>query len=87
MEIKPNNIYLGDAYELIKDVPDKSVDLVIMDPPYLMTAGGTGHKEMAVRFHKRYQELRQNKLDVGMRLDFLNEVERVCKYIYIYMVQ
>ena len=32
MEIKPNNIYLGDCYELIKEVPDRSVDLVVTDP-------------------------------------------------------
>lgn len=32
MEI--NKIYLGDAYELIKQVPDKTVDLIITDPPY-----------------------------------------------------
>lgn len=25
MEIKPNNIYLGDCYKLIKEVPDKSI--------------------------------------------------------------
>ena len=29
-----NKIYLGDAYELIKQVPDKSVDLIVTDPPY-----------------------------------------------------
>ena len=28
-----NNIYLGDCYELIKQVPDKSIDLIITDPP------------------------------------------------------
>ena len=34
MEITPNNIYLGDAYELIKQLKDHSVDLIITDPPY-----------------------------------------------------
>ena len=29
-----NKIYLGDAYELIRQVQDKSVDLIITDPPY-----------------------------------------------------
>lgn len=33
-----NQIYLGDAYELIKQVPDKSVGLVLTDVPYLITA-------------------------------------------------
>ena len=29
-----DQIYLGDANELIKKVPDKSVDLIVTDPPY-----------------------------------------------------
>ena len=29
-----NKIHLGNSYELIKEIPDKSVDLVIIDPPY-----------------------------------------------------
>lgn len=87
--METNKIYLGDAYELIKEVEDKSVDLIITDPPYEMESGGNGKKEMALRFRKRYAELRQKKLDVGMDLGFLKELERVCKhiYIYIYMVQ
>ncbi|MDD5541255.1 MAG: site-specific DNA-methyltransferase [Candidatus Marinimicrobia bacterium] len=32
--IEPNNIYLGDCLELMKQMPDKSVDLVMTDPPY-----------------------------------------------------
>ena len=31
-----NEIYLGDAYELIKQIPDKSIDLIVTDPPYLI---------------------------------------------------
>lgn len=85
MKIEPNNIYCGDCYELIKLVPDKSIDLIITDPPYLMESGGNGKKEMALRFHKRYTELKELKLDVGMDLSFLKELERVCKYIYIYI--
>ena len=32
--IEPNNIYCGDCYELIKEIPDKSIDLVYIDIPY-----------------------------------------------------
>lgn len=85
--MEENKIYLGDAYELIKSIPSKSVDLIITDPPYLMSSGGIGKKELSIRFGKRYQELQDNGLDKGMSLDFLKELERVCKYIYIYMVQ
>jgi site-specific DNA-methyltransferase (adenine-specific) len=32
--LEPNNIYLGDCLELMKQIPDKSIDCVITDPPY-----------------------------------------------------
>lgn len=35
-----NTITLGDSYKLIKDIPDKSIDLIIIDPPYEYTTGG-----------------------------------------------
>lgn len=35
-----NKLYLGDAENLIKDIPDNSIDLVLTDPPY-----GTGTYE------------------------------------------
>ena len=57
MEIKPNNIYLGDCYELIKLVPDKSVDLVITDPPYEFVMGGKGHSELGGRKYKSKGEI------------------------------
>lgn len=32
--IEPGNIYCGDCIEVMKDIPDKSIDAVITDPPY-----------------------------------------------------
>ena len=32
--IKKNSILHGDSLELLKQIPDKSVDLVFADPPY-----------------------------------------------------
>ena len=32
--METNKIYLGDAYKLIKEIPDKSIDLIMTDPPY-----------------------------------------------------
>lgn len=40
MKIERNNIYLGNCYELIKDIPDKSIDLIYTDVPYLYVQGG-----------------------------------------------
>ena len=33
-----NTIQLGDSYQLIKYIPDKSIDLVLTDPPYGINA-------------------------------------------------
>ncbi len=29
-----NELYLGDCFEVLKTIPDKSIDLVLTDPPY-----------------------------------------------------
>lgn len=42
MNMNDIKIVLGDAYELIKRIPPKSVDLVVTDPPYLFSASGGG---------------------------------------------
>lgn len=34
-----NTIQLGDCYELIKTIPDKSIDLILTDPPYEFHCG------------------------------------------------
>ena len=34
MEIKPNNIYLGDCLELMQYIPSKSIDMILCDLPY-----------------------------------------------------
>lgn len=32
--LQPNNIYLGDCLELMKQIPDKYIDVCLCDPPY-----------------------------------------------------
>lgn len=64
MELKDmlNTITLGDSYRLIKDVPDKSIDLVIIDPPYEYTTGGGagcfGTKKR--KYHNEYYKVAIN---------------------------
>ena len=33
-----NNVILGDCIEKLNDIPDKSIDFILIDPPYGMTA-------------------------------------------------
>lgn len=35
-----NKVILGDCLEVMKGIPDKSIDLVLTDPPYGINAGG-----------------------------------------------
>ena len=46
--LEQNNIYQGDCLELMRHIPDKSVDLIVTDPPYRIITGGTPVDE-----HKR----------------------------------
>ena len=48
-----NTIQLGDCYELIKNIPDKSIDLVYTDVPYLYVQGGGGASDLGKRTAKK----------------------------------
>ena len=61
MEIKPNNIYNGDAYELIKQIEDKSINLIYTDIPYLIGGGGGGSSKLSQRIEKQNAELGNKK--------------------------
>ena len=85
MTIEPNNIYLGNAYELIKEVADKSIDLIMTDPPYdIQDIHGSGI--MASRKAGNFaKEIQANELDKGIDLSILDDFIRVMKKINIYI--
>lgn len=58
-----NKIHLGDSYELIKEIPDKSVDCVYTDIPYLYETGGAGKSELSKRCVKQKMSL-QGTIDL-----------------------
>lgn len=77
-----NNIMLGNSYELIKSIPDKTIDLVIIDPPYKIVAGGRGG---AFGTDKRDYHKEVKTLSDGISNDILDELIRVLKKINIYI--
>ncbi len=86
MEITPNNIYLGDAYELIKQLKDHSVDLIITDPPYAIEyIHGSGILKSRPANQQTYNEISENDLDKGIDLKILDDLVRVMKKINIYI--
>ena len=81
-----NKIYLGDAYKLIKDIPDKSVDLIYTDIPYETNYSGAGCIQQKVQNMRKVINEEKDTLLKGIDYSILDEFVRVLKHIYIYMV-
>ena len=76
-----NTITLGDSYKLIKDIPDKSVDLVVIDPPYLFdNFGGGCFGNERKKNRKELENIRK-----GFNYSILEELNRVLKKTNIYI--
>lgn len=62
-----NTITLGDSYKLIKDIPDKSIDLIIIDPPYEYTTGGEGgcFETKKKKYHGEYYKVAINTNNIN----------------------
>ena len=80
-----NNIYLGDAYKLVKEIPDKSVDLIITDPPYEIE-GIHASGIIKERYESSHAaDIKNNNLDKNIDLSILDDFCRVLKKINIYI--
>ena len=86
-----NTIQLGNCYELIKDIPDKSIDLVYIDIPYLSKsmakgAGNIKNKLSTMGTETRVETfLKIGELMDGIDYSIFDEVCRIMKNIYIYI--
>ena len=81
-----NTITLGDSYELIKDIPDNSIDLIIIDPPYLIenTNGGT-KSYLGKSIRNMNEEIEKKELTKGINISICEELIRIQKKINIYI--
>ena len=69
-----NKITQSDCYELIKELPDKSIDLIVTDPPYLIEntkAGGVS--DLAKSIQNMNNELETHE---EMNKDLMNLLEK-----------
>ena len=80
-----DSIVCGDSYKLIKELPDKCIDLVIIDPPYEMVCGGHGSGSLADRKTAQNDSMRNFGLYDGFKNEILDELVRVMKKINIYI--
>lgn len=84
--LKDNEIYLGDSYELIKQIDDKSIDLIMIDPPYQIE--GKSHptdSDISKSIAKLSQELEENEICDGIKPEILDEFMRIMKFPNIYI--
>ena len=73
-----------DCYDFIKTVPDNSVDLVIIDPPYEFAAHGGGGA-FGSKKREYHNVLENTGMTKGFDLKILDEIVRVLKKINIYI--
>lgn len=82
MDLQLNKIYLADCYEFIKQIPDKSIDLIITDPPYELEVN---HNAGAFGKKKKLHFSQITNLSYGFDYSILDEFVRVLKKINIYI--
>ena len=87
------NLQCGDCLELLKKIPDNTIDLVITDPPYEIVPGGAGGAfgSKNRNYHEQYSVLdneknRKNGIRcTGFDIAILDEICRCMKKINIYI--
>lgn len=79
-----DKIYNEDCYKGIKKIPDKSIDLVYIDMPYLIDDGGCGDSELSRRA-QRLRNIDLKEIRNGIDYSIFGELCRVLKRIYIYI--
>lgn len=88
MEI--DKIICGDAYELIKSIPDKSVDCIITDPPYEYDEK-TKWFQRGLSYETKKscngisKKLEKDSMKGGVRAEIMDEWVRVLKKISIFV--
>lgn len=55
-----------DSLEYMRSLSDKSIDLIVTDPPYEVEIGGGGTVNTVKRFNKSLSHLTEDKIDCGL---------------------
>lgn len=86
MKIEPNNIYLGDCRDLLKYVPNESVDLVCSDVAYSVRQRG-GWSNMGGYWNdnqvRKGKIFRENDVDISEYIDDLYRVLKDKSHCYL----
>lgn len=83
-----DKIYNCDCYEFIKTLPDKCIDLVYTDIPYLITGAKKPRQQKGRSVIGRAIDNSQIDIDDiihGIDYSILDELVRISKHIYMYI--
>lgn len=75
----------GDAYKEVKKIDDHVIDLILIDPPYLISKSKEGKGRITKSLNKLTNELSSKGLDQGIDLSILDEFIRIMKRPNIYI--
>ena len=67
-------LYQGDCLEIMGGIKDKSVDLIVTDPPYLMNYQSNRRKK-----EDRFDKIKNDKGNYMLIQDYLEECQRIMK--------
>lgn len=81
------SLYKGDCLDVLRSLKDKSVDLIVTDPPYdVQITGGSGTVNSIKHLDSSLQELAESNIENGYDIETYNtEFVRVMKDINIYV--
>jgi site-specific DNA-methyltransferase (adenine-specific) len=81
------DLYNADCLEVMKNIPDNSIDLIVTDPPYLISAtNGGGSVNKVKKLNKSLKDLVDANIDNGYDIQKFNtEFVRIMKNINIYI--
>lgn len=82
---QPNNIYNVDCYQAIKELPDKSIDLIVTDPPYEIETEGSNNNLGVSLKQGMIKEIKDLKIEKGINVEILDEFMRIMKKPNIYI--
>lgn len=80
-----NRILNADSYEFIKQIPDKSIDLIVTDPPYDFSTGGKMTGIFKDRGKRHFDAIEGKNLDKNINMNIFEDLIRILKTINIYI--
>ena len=84
--VETDTVYCEDCLSGLKALPDKCVDLVVTDPPYLIENTKAGGKsKLAKSIQNMNNQIQDSNLTAGFNAAILDEIVRVMKNINIYI--